>query len=942
MSASYRLDGDLSVARVKVAFAAVVNRHAILRTTHQSEDTAGLAQTVHKRLTPRWAEHDLTHLAERARNLRLEVLAQREFGGPFDLTADAPLRVTLIRTGPCEHVLLLVAHRLAWDDASWGVLLDELGQAYADPGGYGAKPSVPLSAGPRRTADVAGGGDPGYWRTVFAELPEPLEFPGPNGSAMAVATHAAVCTRHLTANMMDRVGRLADGIGATRHMVMIAAVSALITRYTQTGDFFIALPTDDRSAETTQSIGNFGITGLLRAKVSPRNTFRELLSRTRDGVIAALSHRRGMPDGVLGESGTDCGRAGVEGLARVSVGLREAEGDTLCLCGVRCERVQLRGQGARRPLGVTVELTADGALVRAEYMVGILDRALVAQMLKHLEQLLDSALRQPDTPIHALDMLCADDAAWLGRASRGEDAQVTPTTLCEIVERQAEATPDAVAVTCEGRHFTYRDINQRANRLAHWLIERRIGPEDLVAVVLARSPQLVITALGIAKAGAAYLPVDPDYPADRIEFILQDSAPRLVLREPVDDRERLDRYPTTNPADLERLRPLLPANLAYVIYTSGSTGTPKGVPVAHAAVAEYFAWFAGEYEAGDREAVLQVTSSGFDFSIEEIFGTLGRGARLVIPRSGGLRDIGYLTDLLRREGITTMHLLPSMLGLFLSFPGVSQWRTLRRIPIGGEPLPGELADKFYATFDAALLNFYGPTETTIAATRYRVTGTQANRTVPIGSPKINTTVHLLDDTLRPVPIGAIGHIYIGGTCLARGYLGLPGLTAQRFVADPHRIGERLYRTGDLARRNAGGDLEFIGRADEQAKVRGFRIELGEVAAAVSVDPSVAQCVVVVRELSSTGRGLVAYMTPSANHETVDVGRVRARVNAALPRHMTPAAYVVIDEIPITTHGKFDRDALPDPDFGRHDVTPVSPARSTEAVDRVGRLMEAAI
>ena len=449
--------------------------------------------------------------------------------------------------------------------------------------------------------------------------------------------------------------------------------------------------------------------------------------------------------------------------------------------------------------------------------------------------------------------------------------------------------------------------------MAHWLIGQGIGTEDRVAVLLDKSPELVITALGILKAGAVYLPVDPTYPDDRLAFILDDAAAKLVLREPVTG---LADYPATAPESDELVRPLSPNNTAYLIYTSGSTGLPKGVPVPHAPIAEYFVWFGEEYRVDETDRLLQVASPSFDVSMGEIFGTLICGARLVIPRPDGLRDIGYLTELLRREGITSMHFVPSLLGLFLSLPGVNQWRTLRRVPIGGEPLPGEIADKFHATFDALLYNFYGPTETVVNATSYPVEGAQGTRVVPIGRPKINTQVHLLDDALQPVPVGVIGEIYIGGTHVARGYHRRPGLTAERFVADPFTPGARLYRSGDLARRNADGDIEFVGRADEQVKIRGFRIELGEVGAAISVDPSVGQAVVLTADLPHLGKSLVGYVTPAdgAGRDTVDLERIRARVAAALPDYMTPAAYVVLDEIPITAHGKIDRTALPEPEI----------------------------
>ncbi|OBJ29180.1 non-ribosomal peptide synthetase, partial [Mycobacterium colombiense] len=578
------------------------------------------------------------------------------------------------------------------------------------------------------------------------------------------------------------------------------------------------------------------------------------------------------------------------------------------------ERGELRGHFNQLPLSLMVELDrapdgSGGGVVEAEYLVEVMDQQLVEQLLRHYAALLDGVLSDPDVTLSACAVMSDEDAEWLRAVSTGEEFVTPASTLPELVSRRAGLTPDAVAVVYEGRAYSYREIDEESNRLAHWLIEQGIGTEDRVAVLLDKSPELVITALGVLKAGGVYLPVDPTYPEDRLSFILEDADAKLVLREPINDAAR---YPAGAPAEL--IRPLSPQNTAYLIYTSGSTGLPKGVPVPHAPIAEYFVWFGDEYRIDDTDRLLQVASPSFDVSMGEIFGTLIMGARLVIPRPDGLRDIGYLTELLAREGITSMHFVPSLLGLFLSLPGVGQWRTLRRVPIGGEALPGEIADKFHATFDASLHNFYGPTETVVNCTSYPVEGTQGTRVVPIGRPKINTQVYLLDNALQPVPVGVIGEIYIAGTHVAHGYHRRPQLTAERFVADPFTPGGRMYRSGDLARRNADGDIEFVGRADEQVKIRGFRIELGEIAAAISVDPSVGQAVVLAMDLPQVGKSLVGYVTPAqgAGTETVDVERIRARVAAALPDYMTPAAYVVLDEIPITAHQKIDRAALPEP------------------------------
>lgn len=902
ISLSYRLTGELDAERLHAAVDAVARRHPILRTTYAADPNGEPHATLHEDLTPTWTAHDLSELSSRARSLRLEVLAQREFGTPFDLSADSPLRITLVKTAEREHVMLFVAHHVAWDDGSWRVFFTDLTRAYET----GALPPTPVAAPlPEDTEDE----DLAYWRGVMANPPEPLELPGPNGSAVPTGFRSQRSTLRLPAGTLDRVSALARETGASPYMVLLAAFGALINRYTHTDDFLVATPVLNRGND--EVIGYYGNTVVMRLRPNGFRTFRELVTAARDTAVGAFAHQRINLDRVVRELNPDR-RHGAERMTRVSFGFREPDGGGFAPAGITTERAELRGQHTQLPLGFMIELDADGAVVECEHLSEVLDADLARQLLTHFGVLLDSALAEPEKPIGILHIVPDEDAQWLRSVSTGEDFETPATTLAALVEEQAARTPDATAVVYEGRHYSYREVNESANRLAHWLIEQGIGTEDRVAVLLEKSPELVITAVGIVKAGAVYLPVDPTYPEDRLTYILGDSDPEVVLREPVTG---LDGYAVANPTDADRVRPLRPDNTAYLIYTSGSTGLPKGVPVTHRPIAEYFVWFGGDYQVTERDRLLQVASQSFDVSIGEIFGMLAAGARLVIPRPGGLSDIGYLTDLLRDEGITSMHFVPSLLGLFLSLPGVNQWRTLERVPIGGEALPGEIADKFHATFDSLLHNFYGPTETVLNCTRYKVEGKQGTRIVPIGSPKINTTIHLLDDALQPVPVGVIGEIYIGGTHVARGYHRRPALTAERFVADPFNPGARMYRSGDLARRNLDGDIEFVGRADEQVKVRGFRIELGEVAAAISVDPSVGQAVVVVSDLPTLGRSLVAYVTPAADADAVEVDRIRARVGAALPEYMIPAAYVAIDEIPITANGKIDRKALPEPEIG---------------------------
>ncbi|MDD4865976.1 MAG: AMP-binding protein, partial [Mycobacterium sp.] len=699
---SYRLFGVVDVARLRRAVDAVAARHPILRTTYRIDSDSEPQPVVRDRLRPGWAEHDLSGLTEQSRRLRLAVLAQRDFRRPFALADDSPLRITVVRVAAEELMLLLTAHHIAWDDGSWAPFFADLTRAYTDPDAVATAASVPRQ--PDATVEEDLEEDMAYWRSLIADLPEPLELPGPNGSTVPTSWRAQRATARLSAATVSRAAALARETGATPYMVLLAAFGALIHRYTHATDFLVAAPVLNRGAGTDDVIGFYGNTVVLRMRPQPRQSFRELLAQTRDTAAGAFAHTRVDVEWLVRQINPDR-RHGAERMTRVSFGMREPDGAGFCPPGVRCERGGLRGHFSQLPLGLMIELGgADGgAVVEAEYLVEILDRPLVRQLLQHYAALLDDVLANPDTVLWRCALMSDADAGWLHDASTGATFAAPPTTLPALVTERAHLSPDAVAVVYEGRRYSYHEINAEANRLAHWLIERGIGTEDRVAVLLDKSPQLVTTALGILKAGAVYLPIDPSYPDDRRAFVLRDADAGLVLREPVTG---LERYSPADPAPHELVRPLGPDNTAYLIYTSGSTGLPKGVPVPHAPIAEYFVWFGARYRVDETDRLLQVASPGFDVSIGELFGTLVCGARLVIPRPDGLRDIAYLTDLLRREGITSMHFVPSLLGLFLSLPGVGQWRTLRRVPVGGEALPGEIADKFHASFDALLYNFY--------------------------------------------------------------------------------------------------------------------------------------------------------------------------------------------------------------------------------------------
>jgi mycobactin peptide synthetase MbtE len=500
--------------------------------------------------------------------------------------------------------------------------------------------------------------------------------------------------------------------------------------------------------------------------------------------------------------------------------------------------------------------------------------------------------------------------------SHGDLVPMPASTMVAILESAAADRPDAVALVSDEMQLTYAELHRRANRLAHWLIRQGYGADDIIGLRVTTSIEFVVAMLAVLKAGAAYLPIDPAYPDERIEYLISDAHPNTVIgRDEFDAAERAAaQLPHAAPTDDDRLQPLLPGHLAYVIYTSGSTGQPKGVAVSHQAIAEHVECFAAEWSMTAEDRLLQSSSVSFDASLLDLFITLSLGAQLIVPKStegGALGDIAYIADLISRHRVTVLHMVPSMLSTLLLLPQVAEWRQLRLVPVGGEALPGEVAEKFAGYFDAELRNHYGPTEAVVCSTHMRVQGPQGNRVVPIGVPNRNVYAYVLDEELQPVPAEVIGELYLGGVQLARGYLGRPGLTAERFIADPFNPGMRLYRTGDLVRRNISGQLEFVGRADEQVKIRGFRIELGEVEAVIATHPAVRHCLVVTED-SEAGPLLAAYLVPLTGDHQIDLDEIRAHAASVLPEYMVPNAFAVVPEIPLTVSGKLDKRALPAP------------------------------
>ncbi|KFU82304.1 non-ribosomal peptide synthase domain TIGR01720/amino acid adenylation domain-containing protein [Amycolatopsis lurida] len=884
---SFRLRGDLDVEALRAALGDVLGRHEVLRTILAEHDGEPYQRVLDAPEIPFAVEEcDEDRLTARIAELSRT---------PFDLATEIPVRLRVLRLGDGDQVISLVLHHSATDEWSDRPFLDDLTSAYRARQAGEAPVWTDL---PVQYADFAlwqkdfleqrGAAQVAYWaeslRGAPDELPLPLDRPRPLQPTGKGGKVKSPLSQDLSAAVRD----LAAKAGASPFMVLQAAVAALLHRTGAGDDIPLGAPIAGRTdAALDDLVGFFVNTLVLRTDLSGEPTFAALLDRVREADLAAFSHGD-LPFERVVEELNPPRVPGRNPLFQVMVGYHR-QSDAHDVLGLPAEWFEMDTGMAKFDLHFTMVDDGTTATLMLEYAEDLADATTADRLLARLTSLLQQVTAEPERPVAALDILVGDELARVTEWNRTA-REVPAATLPELFEAQVARTPDATAVVFEGAELSYAEFDARANRLARWLVEQGVSAESVVAVSLPRSLDLVVALYAVHKAGGAYLPVDRDYPADRIAFMLEDAAPAVVL----DELPVLDGY---SGESLGRVGD--PSSPAYVIYTSGSTGRPKGVVVPHQGIVNRLLWMQDEYGLTADDRVLQKTPSSFDVSVWEFFWPLITGATLVVAKPEGHKDPAYLAELIRTAGITTVHFVPSMLALFLE---TATCAGLRRVICSGEALPSELA----ARVDVPLYNLYGPTEASVDVTAWQA-GAETTPSVPIGRPVWNTRTYVLDARLNPVPPGVPGELYLAGVQLARGYLARPGLTAERFVADPFDgPGERMYRTGDLARWSDDGVLEFLGRVDDQVKIRGFRVELGEVEAALTAFESVTRAVVVARE-----DRLVAYVVGSADG-------LRESLAAKLPEHMVPSAFVVLDEIPLTPNGKLDRKALPAPEFATAD------------------------
>ncbi|MDB6100268.1 MAG: Non-ribosomal peptide synthetase component [Gammaproteobacteria bacterium] len=954
---SLRVAGNLNVEALIRSLNEIVRRHEVLRTTFSAVD-GEVMQLVAPLLTLRVPITDLTSDPQAERGARQA--AALEGQKALDLKSGPLVRARLLRLDVRTHILLLTLHHIIFDGWSRGILASELAVLYES---YSAGRTSPLPEPRLQFGDYAVwqrehflgrklDEQLEYWKHRLHGASTSLDLPT-DGARPAMQSFAGAAQAiHLPVSLTEQLRDLALSEQATLFMVLLAGFDILLARYSGQSDILVGTPIASRGRpEIEDLIGLFASTLVLRAELSDNPTFRELLGRVKNDALGAYAHQD-LPFEKLVEELRPARSLSQNPLFQVMFSLQNAPRRAFELPGLEVKLLDTAGSTAKFDISLFLVESADGLRGRLEYNTDLFEAATIGRMLEHYQVLLAAVVVDPQARCSELPLLTAPERRQLLRDWNAREVDY-PRELClhQLFEGQVQRTPQAVACQFKDEQLTYAQLNARANQLAHWLRKRQVGPGQRVGLLVERSLEMMIGLLGIQKSGAAYVPLDPAYPAERIRLTLEDAEVCvLVTQRSLVERiaegqldvvcldSEISRESTVNLPQVATAEDLI-----YVIFTSGSTGRPKGVQIPHRAVVNLLSFMAKELRMGPSDVFPALASVAFDMCIPELYLALICGGRVVLGERHLAANGEELASLLRQAGATIVHATPTTWNLLLEagFSG----KGLKRV-VGAEPLPRELCTRLLQA-DNSLYNFYGPTETTVWSTFHHFHS--EHEPLVVGRPVANTQVYILDQNLQPTPIGVPGEIHIAGDGVACGYRNRAELTAQKFISDPfaRRPGAKMYKSGDIGRFLADGRIEFQGRSDHQVKVRGYRIELGEVEVVLGSHPAVRECVVVAREDVAGDKRLVGYVVGSSE-QPVDVADLRTWVKGRLPDYMVPAAFVSLAQLPLSPNGKVDRASLPVPDYtraepGRIYVHAVTPAEEVIAgtwaqvlqLDRVG-------
>ncbi|MGW1712035.1 amino acid adenylation domain-containing protein [Streptomyces sp. NPDC002156] len=972
-----RLGGDLDPDALIMAVRDVVSRHEALRTLLVEKDGT-LRQVVlpadetADRLS--LLVEDVTGVDAAGVDARVGAVVQ----AGFDLAVDIPIRVALLRAGADDWVFVVAVHHHAVDEWSFPSLLSDLSTAYQARAAWQEPGWTPLRV---QYADYAiwqrevlgEASDSGsllsehlaYWQDVLAGAPEESAITLDRARPVAPTHRGADLRFTIDPQVVTSLRQVADAQGVSMFMTLQAATALTVSALGAGADVVIGSPVGGRTEDGLEDlVGYFVNTLPIRHRFHAGDSITDVLRNTRRTVLGGFDHQAAPFEEITRALGTER-FVGRNPLFQIMLTHRVA--DSRRAGGLRIGNVTTTPSPAavgavKTDLDLDIFDSLNGLSGKLSYATDLFDGATAERFVAVLKSVLETIAAGPEARVGDLDLLPAPESRQLDAWSCGETLDVPGATLDELVRRQVAATPDVVAVIADdGTELTYGDLDARVNALAHLLVEEGVRVGDRVAVALPRSAELVVALAGVIRAGAAYVPIDPDYPAERVKHILADAEPRAVITDRhtagvhdhvltdhpvrilfIDDesvRQHLDAGAIAPP---RVSRPLLPSDAAYVIFTSGTTGRPKGVQINHEAIVNRLWWMRDRYRIGASDRVLLKTPFTFDVSVWEFFLPLVTGAVVVVAQEGGHKDPQYLLEVIDRRAVTVTHFVPSMLQAFLtSDPDRTSVGSLRRVFCSGEALPVSPAAGAVALFEnAELHNLYGPTEAAVDVTAHPVVQAELVDAVgvPIGVPVANTTVRVLDTWLRPVPVGVAGELYLGGVQLADGYVARAGLTADRFVADPFsEQGERLYRTGDVVQWNSQGQLEYLGRSDDQVKIRGYRIELGEISAVLEQHPGVTGAAIATLDHPAGGKYLAAYVTTASAttasattaEDAVLFDALREHLVQSLPDYMVPATFLRLDRFPVTANGKLDRRALPQPSLAAGTADGRPPETDTE-------------